>query len=473
MLHSMRHGKPPKSKRVRDVTLIAAFRCNDGLVICADSQETLDLPLPDRGYAEYRVSVDKIEPLTLGHYDAVIGGAGHAALVDGFTETLTDEIATWPAGLSQSELKGRIRLIVLEYHRNEVAVCPAEDKDIHFLVCLKDSNTISDVHAWSIRTTAIKRIKTYAVIGWEEGIYRHDVDRHYKEHEKSLFSILVGIHLFLLAEQTSNNIGPPTKVVVATPIGFHALDSDEIRELDRRVSDLDSVIDRLRLRLCDTTIPLDKFSQDVSDFQDAIVNLRVTLTDNIVIARLARLKEIKTAEDLLRLYNPYLGLPTLEESTQALRSAWESVVLNRRSPRDLAIVSSRLAEATNIVVKMIRPAYDQGAITLEQRQEFGRRLSVIGNAGKAMLDEQRQLGGSIPDHKVTDIYSQLTNGVVEPLTGVANDFRKIFETAEPLVNEVIQGVHVAILSIFIGSFVAPFSKGPERLELEKEKGVES
>lgn len=123
MPHNLRHEprprKPyPKSTRLgkwKDVTLIAAFKCSDGVVVCADSQETLGLPLPSDDYAGYRVNVDKIEPRQIGHYEVTIGGAGHGPLVEGFTEALADQIETWPDSLDSGGLKARLRTVLLDY----------------------------------------------------------------------------------------------------------------------------------------------------------------------------------------------------------------------------------------------------------------------------------------------------------------------------------------------------------------------
>jgi hypothetical protein len=47
----------------------------------------------------------------------------HGPLVDGFVERLRDELATWSGGLTVHALKGNIRKLLLDYHRNEVARC--------------------------------------------------------------------------------------------------------------------------------------------------------------------------------------------------------------------------------------------------------------------------------------------------------------------------------------------------------------
>ena len=211
------------------------------------------------------------------------------------------------------------------------------------------------------------------------------------------FSVRHGLHVFLLAEKTSNNIGPPTKIVVARPIGFQAIQADEVAKLDQRIRDLDSAMDRLRLRLADTTVPLDEFTKDMSEFQSLIMNLRVTLTDEVVIAKLLRAGEVKSIEQVLSLFDPYLGLPSLEESVRALKAAWQGVTLHRRSSRDLAIASLRLSQASHLMAELNRLAYEHKVITAEQLRAFAGRLLEINKVGKSTLEEIGQLGKDISD----------------------------------------------------------------------------
>ena len=171
------------SKRV---TLIAAFRCDGGVILCADSQETV---------GDYRVNVKKIEPAATGVYRAVIGGAGHGPLIDGFAERLRDELATWTGGLKPPDLKRNIRKLLLDYHRNEVAVTPIKrkDKEIRFIICIRDAST-GYVHLWETRGPTLKTIERFSLIGFEDAIYTHEVDRLYRSNAPILRCILLGIH---------------------------------------------------------------------------------------------------------------------------------------------------------------------------------------------------------------------------------------------------------------------------------------
>lgn len=138
------------------------------------------------------------------------------------------------------------------------------------------------------RGTAIKRVDTYALIGWEEGIYRHDIDRHYRDNEKNLFSMLVGVHVLLLARDTSNHVGGPVKIVVASRDGFRSIAREDAAELEKRVADFDIKLDALRLRVSDTAIPLPEFNQTLSDFQQSVLDLRLVLTGDILLTKFNR-----------------------------------------------------------------------------------------------------------------------------------------------------------------------------------------
>src|SRR5713101_2676389 len=66
-------------RRRRRMTLIAGLRCEDGAVICADTQETVEID-----GCSYRASVQKIKPREVGNFDLSIGGSGVGDLIDAF-----------------------------------------------------------------------------------------------------------------------------------------------------------------------------------------------------------------------------------------------------------------------------------------------------------------------------------------------------------------------------------------------------
>ena len=113
------------------MTLIAAFRCDTGVVICADTQETV---------GAYRAAVDKIGPTQSGNYDLVIGGAGQpGGLIDSFTEDFTRAVGGWPAHLDEQAIRVKIRRLLLDFYREEVSLDPSppNEKRLEFIICVK------------------------------------------------------------------------------------------------------------------------------------------------------------------------------------------------------------------------------------------------------------------------------------------------------------------------------------------------
>jgi hypothetical protein len=442
------------------VTLIAAFNCSDGVLLCADSQETLGNPTPE-GWQNYRCRVDKLQPRVDGYYQWVAGGAGDGDLVDGFTDRLKDDIAGWRDNLSRSEVKDELRRSLLDYRRNEVAASGFADDTLEFLICVKGKT--GDPFLFKA-DKAIRWIDEWEIIGWDEGIYRHDIQRHYKSAQSTSFSMLLGAHVLLLAKATSNTVGGPTKIVVGNDAGLRAISESNVEELERRIAQFDSALDALRLRICDTTVPLDDFAKDLSDFHDAVVDLRVTLTHYIILARLYRFRDVKTVDDVVALNDPYLGLPSVEECVRALRATWMSVTLSRRGKRDLALVCSHLASATLMFGRINRETYETGAITLEQLHGFAERLLTVNEAGRALLDEITEITShdSMLESEVDYLYSSLTQRVVDPLLNIATDFGKLFESGNDQANRVIKDIQAALLSLFTTAWVLPFSKEPQK-----------
>src|SRR6187397_917372 len=128
--------RPRKRKRV---TLIAAFQCDTGVVLCADSQETVDIP--ERG--SYRVNVNKLEQRDAGKYEVIVGGAGDGALVDGFVDQFVEMVSRWRSEYRKSQALSAIRRFVRDYHATDIVLSPAhpDDKHLGFIVCLKSKDT--------------------------------------------------------------------------------------------------------------------------------------------------------------------------------------------------------------------------------------------------------------------------------------------------------------------------------------------
>jgi ATP-dependent protease HslVU (ClpYQ) peptidase subunit len=68
------------------MTFIASFRCHGGIVMCADSQETI---------GDYKLIVEKLTPVDAGKYTIALGAAGLGNLADSLLDQVQDWVATW------------------------------------------------------------------------------------------------------------------------------------------------------------------------------------------------------------------------------------------------------------------------------------------------------------------------------------------------------------------------------------------
>jgi len=243
-------------------------------VICADSQETLTIPIPD-GYADYRCRVDKIKPQATPNYTFVMGGSGDAALIDIFTDRFANAVWAWEAGLDGTTLRERVNDLVIAFYRDTVPLSTAEDKRVAFMLCVKPNTPGLDPYLWEIRGPGVIPIDHYSLIGWEEGIYKHFADRLYKDPKSSANrALLVGLYLMTLGKSTSNVIGGPTKAITVSSHGVMEIDTDSITTIENRIESFAKILEDLTLWCPDPSLPNREFPGYLEGVERELIELR-------------------------------------------------------------------------------------------------------------------------------------------------------------------------------------------------------
>lgn len=263
------------------MTLIAAFRCNGGAVICADTQETV---------GDYRVAVDKIAPREVGEYQVVIGGSGNVAgLIDGFDETLSIAIEDWPASLDEREIRENIHGVLQDYHRNDVANDPAEPdaKRLSFIICVKGKDS-ENVFLWRTDGASLVRVSDHTLLGWEEPLYDHEVRWLYQQGVSTAQAVLLGVRLLTMAKDTSNYVGGDTQVIVIAENGMQLLHVENVRLLEERVRAFNQALAHLVLACPDTSINSSSFKELLGGFEEHVLHLREHYMERSAVSMLAR-----------------------------------------------------------------------------------------------------------------------------------------------------------------------------------------
>jgi DNA-directed RNA polymerase subunit RPC12/RpoP len=277
------------------VTLIAAWRCPNGIVIHADSQETVTM----EDGVEYRNTVQKIEPLNVGNYRVVISGAGNAALTVSFIEKIKRRLGSDPS----EGLKAFVSLFEDElsaFYSNDVALCPDSDKTIQFVVAAVSTRT-SECEAWVTKNTTLCPIADNELSGWGETLYKEVANKFYRRDMTIHQAVLAGIYLLTLAEGTSNYVRSPFKVAVIRENGVWMEPDENVHEIADRLRDYEQRLNDIFLACADTSIHVHKLEQMLVEFANAVLGLHRTHIDRIV--------SLGGLQGLMKTNDPYPRLP--------------------------------------------------------------------------------------------------------------------------------------------------------------------
>lgn len=261
--------KRPKSKRV---TLIAAARTPEGIVIHADSQETA---------GAYRVQVDKIKCETMGGFDVLIAGAGcPSALVDAFPGRLArriDDKVTTLAQFARTTEKELVR-----FYKNDIELCPDENKTVIYVIAAWHSKT-RQYQAWVAENVFLQPIPTDgpALIGWDHELYLGIAKRFYLRAMSVPQTVLAGIYLLTVAEDTCNYIKGPVHIAVVNEGGIALEDSGYVRRVQDRLRDYEGRVNQVFLDCTDTTISLPALEDSINRFRQSALALHQDHIDEL------------------------------------------------------------------------------------------------------------------------------------------------------------------------------------------------
>jgi hypothetical protein len=285
------------------MTLIAAFRCNGGLVIAADSQETIT----DEFGNQYRKTVQKIAPRVIGNYQLAVAGAGHAKLIEAFILHLERALKQKSLrGVTQFQefVEGQLR----EFYASDVRLCPDEDKQIIIFIAAVCQLT-KEYELWVSENVRLRTAAKDApeLIGVEYGLYTQTARRLFTDGMSMAQSVLASIYVLTLAEQTSNWVRGPMDVVTIKPNGIWAESAEYVRVMQDRLKEHESFVSAIFLSCADTSVPVHSLEKQLSEFSQATVALHRQHIDRQV-------REL-TIEKLMSTNDPYpkfpLGSPIL------------------------------------------------------------------------------------------------------------------------------------------------------------------
>ena len=244
--------------RRKRVTLIAAIRAEDGIAICADSQETIT---NSEGH-EYRRSVQKITPIdTGGALELSIAGAGDADLIDSFIAVFSRKLK----GTNIPNLQVFVDYFeaqLNDFYRVDVPLAGDDKSFILFVVA--SIPTTREYEVWTSKQARLKPLGKADLIGWDESLYYRSIDRH--QGIGVAQAVLTAIHTITIAEETSNCVRSPFVVAVVNDNGIAIEDPSYVDMLRARLVEYEKRLNAVFLACADTSVHKDTLNERLSAF---------------------------------------------------------------------------------------------------------------------------------------------------------------------------------------------------------------
>src|SRR5258708_11268684 len=272
---------PPKAKRLprgKRVTIAAGFVCEDGLLLCADSQEVIS------GYTKNEV--DKVRMWKDQGLCIAITGAGDTELIEyagKLIETaITDEYSPKEWRLSE-DYQRIIEKTFAQLFKDAIlpyATFPREDRPyVDLLIAIGVSNDVSKFEMlFKASGTTVREIDFGAeCIGSGTMIAKSLIERIYSSFLKLDDAIIIACYILYHAKRWTDGCGGDTSVVVSSVKnglfggGIHAL---EIKHLESAFDEFDSHMHCALMNFANPNVADKDFRESSKTIQNRLIDIR-------------------------------------------------------------------------------------------------------------------------------------------------------------------------------------------------------
>lgn len=231
----------PHSRR-RRMTLIAAFRTEDGVAICADSQETV---------GDLRQPVQKIAPLSIAGYQLILAGSGDADPIEGFIVRVHRRFLqeTLPPTTERA-------LVLLE---DELALFYTHDflnpeHGMKLFIAVACPET-KEYKVWVSYQHILKELGDKPeLIGLDHPMYKVTARRMYRPNMSVQQAVIAAVNVLVIGEESSNYIKGPFSLVIVREDGIWTETEEYINTLRERLKKFEAYTNQVLLACADTSI---------------------------------------------------------------------------------------------------------------------------------------------------------------------------------------------------------------------------
>jgi hypothetical protein len=255
------------------VTIAAGFRCRDGVVLCADTEESS---------IGFKRKVAKIEfkpdlwPVSTDDPIAIFTGSGDSSFVDEAIDRM------WAAAKKsgENELEKLVSVMIREnreYHREIWSLYPPlcytehlPDADLLFAVWAKDAFGL-----FSVASTTFKPITTFATIGCGGDLAHYLCADAHRPGAATESCIALAAHML---EQVKTNIpgcGGESYIAVLTGTGAASLlEGRDVEDMTEHLADGEHILKQTLLASADLSKTDKEFGYSLSIWSKALMDSR-------------------------------------------------------------------------------------------------------------------------------------------------------------------------------------------------------
>lgn len=245
------------------MTYIAAFRCHDGIVMCADTLETV---------GEHKNYVEKIE--IADGYPLAVAGAGVGVLIDALTDEIKQQFtASKPATVELA--RDIVRAALKKVFEEDVPTLflPKSQRAPRLLLAFKPSKD-----DFCILSTQGRRVlsRTFerGIIGYSNNYNNELLKRLHRPSLPMSQAVALAVYLVSQSEKFDTDVGGETSIVVITPTGAYLDEKEWIAVLERRANEIQPFIDELFLACTDIGLSKAEYEQKLDSFITAVKTVR-------------------------------------------------------------------------------------------------------------------------------------------------------------------------------------------------------
>jgi len=245
------------------MTYIAAFGCKDGIVMCADTQESVE------GAKNY---VEKLSIVEDSSYPLAVGGAGFGSLIDCLMDEIIERTSKErPA--TKKELKKLVQQGLTEVYKSDLPALTLRRLD-HAPQLLVAARTAEGLCIYQTLGRRVLKEASRAIIGYSTAYNANLLRRLHQPSLPMQRAVMLAVYLVSQSKLLDEGVGLDTRVAIVRDNGAWIDDPVYIKDAEARVKDFLALTDRMFLTCIDVGISPLEYREQFAAIANGIDILR-------------------------------------------------------------------------------------------------------------------------------------------------------------------------------------------------------